>query len=177
VSRGDLQTTFVFKGFDEVRRLGLRQETEAVVRSARARSHGAPGQQQQQQKRLLGTQQHFPALSCDVFLLSVGRVASCTAELLLCGFHTTLQLSTSQQRTSRWVSGSLFRRCYAPCQHLVIGLSIAGVVKALVFCFAPLPSRRLCCCRGHQQRPAHCGAAGSGGDCAWQPSRWGLGAG
>eukprot|EP00775_Hariotina_reticulata_P006275 gene6275-6514_t len=43
VSRGDLQTTFVFKGFDEVRRLGLCQETEAVVRAARARSHGAPG--------------------------------------------------------------------------------------------------------------------------------------
>jgi hypothetical protein len=38
-----LQSTFVFKGFDEVRRLGLRQETEAVVRLAKARSHGAPG--------------------------------------------------------------------------------------------------------------------------------------
>lgn len=46
VSRGDLQTTFVFKGFDEVRRLGLMQETEAVVRVAKARSHGAPGMQQ-----------------------------------------------------------------------------------------------------------------------------------
>ncbi|WIA19090.1 hypothetical protein OEZ85_003739 [Tetradesmus obliquus] len=42
ISRGDLQSTFVFKGFDEVRRLGLRQETEAVVRLAKARSHGAP---------------------------------------------------------------------------------------------------------------------------------------
>lgn len=40
---GMLQTTFVFKGFDEVRRLGLRQETEAVVRVAKACSHGAPG--------------------------------------------------------------------------------------------------------------------------------------
>jgi hypothetical protein len=40
-----LQSTFVFKGFDEVRRLGLRQETEAVVRLAKARSHGAPGEQ------------------------------------------------------------------------------------------------------------------------------------
>jgi hypothetical protein len=39
----DVQSTFVFKGFDEVRRLGLRQETEAVVRLAKARSHGAPG--------------------------------------------------------------------------------------------------------------------------------------
>jgi hypothetical protein len=38
-----LQSTFVFKGFDEVRRLGLRQETEAVVRLAKARTHGAPG--------------------------------------------------------------------------------------------------------------------------------------
>jgi hypothetical protein len=38
-----VQSTFVFKGFDEVRRLGLRQETEAVVRLAKARSHGAPG--------------------------------------------------------------------------------------------------------------------------------------
>uniref|UniRef100_A0A383V519 Pro-apoptotic serine protease NMA111 n=1 Tax=Tetradesmus obliquus TaxID=3088 RepID=A0A383V519_TETOB len=42
ISRGDLQSTFVFKGFDEVRRLGLRQDTEAVVRLAKARSHGAP---------------------------------------------------------------------------------------------------------------------------------------
>ncbi|KAF6255925.1 DegP-type protease [Scenedesmus sp. NREL 46B-D3] len=42
VPRGDVQSTFVFKGFDEVRRLGLRQETEAVVRLAKARSHGAP---------------------------------------------------------------------------------------------------------------------------------------
>jgi hypothetical protein len=33
----------VFKGFDEVRRLGLRQQTEAVARLAKARSHGAPG--------------------------------------------------------------------------------------------------------------------------------------
>lgn len=45
VPRGDLQTTFLFKGFDECRRLGLRQETEAIARAARARSHGAPGGQ------------------------------------------------------------------------------------------------------------------------------------
>ncbi|KAG2499918.1 hypothetical protein HYH03_002205 [Edaphochlamys debaryana] len=32
IPRGDLQTTFVFKGFDEVRRLGLQQETERRVR-------------------------------------------------------------------------------------------------------------------------------------------------
>lgn len=31
------------QGFDEVRRLGLQQETEVVVRAAKACSHGAPG--------------------------------------------------------------------------------------------------------------------------------------
>lgn len=36
------QTTFLFKGFDEVRRLGLRPETEAEVRAAATRCHGAP---------------------------------------------------------------------------------------------------------------------------------------
>jgi hypothetical protein len=40
IPRGDLQTTFGFKGFEEVRRLGLRQETEKLVRSAPVRSHG-----------------------------------------------------------------------------------------------------------------------------------------
>jgi len=34
VPRGDLQATFVFKGFDEVKRLGLQPETEAEARSA-----------------------------------------------------------------------------------------------------------------------------------------------
>ncbi|GAB4820286.1 hypothetical protein N2152v2_007332 [Parachlorella kessleri] len=34
IPRGDLQATFLFKGFDEVRRLGLRKETEAEVRAA-----------------------------------------------------------------------------------------------------------------------------------------------
>ncbi|GIL73118.1 hypothetical protein Vretimale_4727 [Volvox reticuliferus] len=34
IPRGDLQTTFVFKGFDEVRRLGLQQETERRVRNS-----------------------------------------------------------------------------------------------------------------------------------------------
>ena len=40
VSRGDLQTTFCFRGFDEVRRLGLTQAMEAQVRLAPVRSHG-----------------------------------------------------------------------------------------------------------------------------------------
>lgn len=43
IPRGDLQTTFTFKGFDEVRRLGLQGETEKEVRLAPARQHGAPG--------------------------------------------------------------------------------------------------------------------------------------
>ncbi|EIE24624.1 DegP-type protease [Coccomyxa subellipsoidea C-169] len=34
IPRGDLQATFVFKGFDEVRRLGLTHTTEAAVRAA-----------------------------------------------------------------------------------------------------------------------------------------------
>ncbi|GFR40979.1 hypothetical protein Agub_g1644, partial [Astrephomene gubernaculifera] len=35
IPRGDLQTTFVFKGFDEVRRLGLQEETERRVRNSK----------------------------------------------------------------------------------------------------------------------------------------------
>ncbi|GBF93978.1 protease Do-like [Raphidocelis subcapitata] len=42
ILRGDLQTTFLFKGFDEVRRLGLRPETEAQVRAAPTGCAGAP---------------------------------------------------------------------------------------------------------------------------------------
>lgn len=34
IPRGDLQAIFIFKGFDEVKRLGLRVETEAEVRAA-----------------------------------------------------------------------------------------------------------------------------------------------
>ena len=34
IPRGDLQATFVFKGFDEVQRLGLTHATEAAVRAA-----------------------------------------------------------------------------------------------------------------------------------------------
>ncbi len=34
IPRGDLQTTFAFKGFDDVRRLGLQRATEAAVRGA-----------------------------------------------------------------------------------------------------------------------------------------------
>lgn len=33
ISRGDFQTTFVFKGFDEVRRLGLSTDIEEKVRN------------------------------------------------------------------------------------------------------------------------------------------------
>ena len=36
IPRGDLQTTFLFKGFDEARRLGLNRATEAEVRAALA---------------------------------------------------------------------------------------------------------------------------------------------
>lgn len=36
IPRGDLQTTFLFKGFDEARRLGLNRDTEANVRTALA---------------------------------------------------------------------------------------------------------------------------------------------
>lgn len=32
IPRGDLQATFLFKGFDELKRLGLRQDTEACIR-------------------------------------------------------------------------------------------------------------------------------------------------
>ncbi|KAL4420764.1 hypothetical protein ABPG75_010420 [Micractinium tetrahymenae] len=35
IPRGDLQATFVFKGYDEVRRLGLQQDTEAAVRASK----------------------------------------------------------------------------------------------------------------------------------------------
>ncbi|KXZ56802.1 hypothetical protein GPECTOR_1g722 [Gonium pectorale] len=35
IPRGDLQTTFVFKGFDEVRRLGLGEDTERRVRKSK----------------------------------------------------------------------------------------------------------------------------------------------
>lgn len=34
IPRGDLQATFVFKGFDDVRRLGLSHDTEAAVRAS-----------------------------------------------------------------------------------------------------------------------------------------------
>ncbi len=36
IPRGDLQATFLFKGFDEVKRLGLTSKTEAQVRAAQA---------------------------------------------------------------------------------------------------------------------------------------------
>lgn len=38
IPRGDLQATFVFKGFDEVQRLGLTHTTEAAVRAASRQS-------------------------------------------------------------------------------------------------------------------------------------------
>lgn len=43
VGRGDLQATFGFKGFEEVRRLGLRRETEAAVRAAAAPAANTSG--------------------------------------------------------------------------------------------------------------------------------------
>ena len=62
VPRGDLQATLLFKGFDEVRRLGLRPETEAAVRAAPTYCHGVQGQawrrrQQQQQQPVKQEQQ------------------------------------------------------------------------------------------------------------------------
>ncbi|KAL4517828.1 hypothetical protein Ndes2526A_g02205 [Nannochloris sp. 'desiccata'] len=39
IPRGDLQATFIFKGYDEVHRLGLRSETEAQVRAAQAQTN------------------------------------------------------------------------------------------------------------------------------------------
>ncbi|KAK9843749.1 hypothetical protein WJX81_004878 [Elliptochloris bilobata] len=41
ISRGDLQATFTFKGFDDVRRLGLRAATEAAVRACSSGGAGA----------------------------------------------------------------------------------------------------------------------------------------
>ena len=43
IPRGDLQATFVFKGFDEVQRLGLTHATEAAVRAA-SRAAAQPGE-------------------------------------------------------------------------------------------------------------------------------------
>ena len=43
IPRGDLQATFVFKGFDEVQRLGLTHATEAAVRAA-SREAAQPGE-------------------------------------------------------------------------------------------------------------------------------------
>ncbi|KAI3430723.1 hypothetical protein D9Q98_005309 [Chlorella vulgaris] len=41
IPRGDLQATFVFKGYDEVRRLGLRKETEEAVRACKQLEAGS----------------------------------------------------------------------------------------------------------------------------------------
>ena len=41
MARGDLQATFAFRGFEEVRRLGLRRSTEAAVRAAAAAASAA----------------------------------------------------------------------------------------------------------------------------------------
>ncbi|GMH38408.1 hypothetical protein BSKO_06292 [Bryopsis sp. KO-2023] len=43
ISRGDLQTTFYFKGFDEVRRMGLNTDTEKLVRSEIEESESKTG--------------------------------------------------------------------------------------------------------------------------------------
>ena len=43
IARGDLQATFLFKGYDEVRRLGLSHGTEAAVRAAASAQAGGTG--------------------------------------------------------------------------------------------------------------------------------------
>lgn len=43
IPRGDLQATFVFKGFNEVQRLGLTHATEAAVRAASCKSANSGG--------------------------------------------------------------------------------------------------------------------------------------
>ena len=43
IPRGDLQATFLFKGYDEVRRLGLSRGAEAAVRAAASAQAGGAG--------------------------------------------------------------------------------------------------------------------------------------
>ena len=62
IPRGDLQTTFVFKGFDEVRRLGLQQETERRVRNSKT----APGPEGAQHSTgMLVVDSVVPGCACD----------------------------------------------------------------------------------------------------------------
>ncbi|KAL6760325.1 hypothetical protein V8C86DRAFT_2557091 [Haematococcus lacustris] len=73
VPRGDLQVTFSFRGFDEVRRLGLRQETERCVRAAPARTHGHAGDGELSSTGLLVVDSVVPGSPADG-VLEVGDV-------------------------------------------------------------------------------------------------------
>jgi len=82
IPRGDLQATFLFKGFEEVRRLGLQRATEASIRAAELPT--TPG----------AFHQGFRALTFCQTVLHIGRCAcllSCrAAHHPRCALHLSL---------------------------------------------------------------------------------------